>query len=175
MQTVELGSSIGRLTLSTGVEGKAARTGHALTIVLDDWTVTAQVEGDVPAQVSLRAAVRSLRVESGQGGLKPLSDGDRTTIRTNALEALAFQAHPDVLFEGAGAPAEGGFRLDGTLTVAGTPRPVVVEVTVTDGRAFAQVQVRQTDFGVKPYSTMFGALRVRDEVLVSVETALPPG
>jgi hypothetical protein len=33
--------------------------------------------------------------------------------------------------------------------------------------------VRQTDFGVKPYSGFLGALRVRDAVDVEAEVSLP--
>jgi hypothetical protein len=33
--------------------------------------------------------------------------------------------------------------------------------------------IRQTDYGIKPYSTLFGALRVVDEVEVRIEARLP--
>ena len=33
--------------------------------------------------------------------------------------------------------------------------------------------VTQTDFAIKPYSTLFGALKVADEVQVALDAALP--
>jgi hypothetical protein len=33
--------------------------------------------------------------------------------------------------------------------------------------------VRQTEWGIKPYSALFGALKVADEVHVEVDVALP--
>ena len=33
--------------------------------------------------------------------------------------------------------------------------------------------VRQTDFGMKPYSALFGALKVADEVRISLAAAWP--
>jgi hypothetical protein len=33
--------------------------------------------------------------------------------------------------------------------------------------------VRQSDWGIKPYSALFGALKVRDEVEVSLDGTLP--
>ena len=88
-----------------------------------------------------------------------------------------------VVCEGHGGRAEGGsfaadqvaktadgYRLTGTLEIHGTPRPQTVEVRVADsGDALAlsaRVQVTQSDFGVKPYSLMMGALKVADEVTI---------
>jgi hypothetical protein len=34
--------------------------------------------------------------------------------------------------------------------------------------------VKQTDWKMKPYSTLFGALKVVDEVEVAVDAAFPP-
>ncbi|MGB6246214.1 MAG: YceI family protein, partial [Gordonia sp. (in: high G+C Gram-positive bacteria)] len=53
-----------------------------------------------------------------------------------------------------------------------TPRPHTVRVCVTgdDGRTqiAGESTVRQTDFGVKQYSLMMGALKVADEVVVEL-------
>ena len=63
-----------------------------------------------------------------------------------------------------------GYRLIGTVEIHGTSRPQTVDVAVDDtGDALAcsaRVQVTQSDFGVKPYSLMMGALKVADEVTI---------
>ena len=41
------------------------------------------------------------------------------------------------------------------------------------GQLRAVAVVRQTDWGMKPYSTLFGALKVVDEVEVRVDAGLP--
>jgi hypothetical protein len=33
--------------------------------------------------------------------------------------------------------------------------------------------VKQTDFGIKPYTALFGALKVADDVRVEIDAALP--
>jgi polyisoprenoid-binding protein YceI len=64
-----------------------------------------------------------------------------------------------------------GYRLDGTVEIHGTSRPQSVDLLVTDtGDALelsARVPVKQTDFGVKPFSLMMGALKVADEVTIA--------
>jgi hypothetical protein len=46
--------------------------------------------------VRLTADLTSRRVESGSGGITPLSDGDREAIRANALRSLHADQHPRV-------------------------------------------------------------------------------
>lgn len=173
-----IGPSNARLRLLTGVEGKAARMGHDLVIVLDEWTGQAALVDGVPQSAQLSATVASLRVDSGTGGAKPLSDKDRQTIRKNALGALKADQHPTVEFTCAAVvPVAGGYELPGTLTIAGASHDVVVDVRVAedaDGWALAaRVPVVQTAYGVTPYSTMLGALRLRDEVEVAVDAVVP--
>ena len=180
MTPMTLDASTARLTLSTGVEGKASRLGHDLVLVLEDWSAAAELDGQTPTAATLTARVASLRVESGTGGAKPLSDKDRQTIRENALEALKADVHPNVTFTSNEiTQVAGGFALAGTLSIAGTSRPVVVDLRVAPEGASvtmaARVPVVQTEYGVKPYSAMLGALRLRDEVEVGLAgtVALP--
>ena len=178
MDTLTLGPHSGTLTLHTGVEGKAAKMGHNLTIELGDWSAEASLDGDVPTAVRLRAGLASLRVVRGEGGMKPVSDKDKASIRENALSTLQASAHPDVTFVSTSIrPAAGGYALDGELSIAGTSRPATVEVVVADGGDHWTVTggapVVQTEYGVKPYSTMMGGLKVRDRVDVRLEASVP--
>ena len=114
---MKIGPADGSLTLRTGVAGSAARMGHSLIIVVDDWSATVNLARGTPRSVRLTADLTSLRVESGSGGIKPLSDGDREAIRGNALLALHADQHPEVTFEsssirGAGHRARGRGHTD---------------------------------------------------------------
>lgn len=180
MDLVTLGPSNARLRLHTGVEGKAARMGHDLVLVLDEWSGEATLTGGVPTSARLSASTASLRVESGTGGAKPLSDKDRASIRKNAIGALQADRHPTVDFTSREiATVAGGYAVSCTLTIAGTSHDVVVDVRVAEGAGgwslAARVPVLQTAYGVTPYSTMLGALRLRDQVEVAfdAEVATP--
>jgi polyisoprenoid-binding protein YceI len=64
--------------------------------------------------------------------------------------------------------------VNGELTLLGTTRPLSIDVAVgEDGALKTEAVVRQTDFGMKPYSTLFGALKVVDEVTIGFEARLP--
>ena len=50
--------------------------------------------------------------------------------------------------------------------------PITVELTAAeDGRLTGTATVKQSDWGMKPYSALFGALKVADEVEVAIDTA----
>jgi polyisoprenoid-binding protein YceI len=71
-------------------------------------------------------------------------------------------------------PTAGGFHVDGELTLAGTTRPLAFELLVSEaGRLSGEAVVTQTEWGMKPYSTLFGALKVADDVRVEIDAALP--
>jgi len=49
-----------------------------------------------------------------------------------------------------------------------------VQGGVTDGRVVGGATVVQSRWGIRPYSAFFGALKLRDEVRVEFDVALPP-
>jgi polyisoprenoid-binding protein YceI len=181
VETLRTGPDDGTLRLHTGVEGRAARLGHDLVLALDDWSAEVVVADGVPVSAALRGRVESLRVQSGSGGAKPLSDRDRRTIRANALGALRADLFPEIVFTAPAMTAvPGGFVLHGELAIAGRTRPRDVDVRVAEGAGGWSVAVRtdvvQTDHDVTPYTAMLGALRLRDRVGVVFDAALPgPG
>lgn len=176
MSTTTFGPDTGDLTLHTGVAGKAARTGHRLTIGFTDWSATVDV--DAPSQVEIRVRVGSLDVRSGEGGLTPMSAPERGVARANALKSLKADDFGEITFVADGVAAEGdGYRVDGTLTIAGTSGRHTVSVAPTgsgaDRRVSGETTVKHSDYRIKPYSAMMGALKVADEVTIRLDLAVP--
>lgn len=175
MSTQHFGPDNGDVTLRTGVAGKAARTGHRLTIGFTDWSAT--VDGTEPSHVRVVVRTSSLEVRSGEGGLTPMSAPERLVARANAVKALKADKHDEIVFDASDIVADGdGYRLTGTLTILGTSKPHTVTVAPavdsSDRRVVGETTVRQTDFGVKPYSAMMGALKVADDVTVRLDLTL---
>lgn len=171
---VELGPDSGALTIRTDVTGKAARTGHRLVIGVDDWRAVVSFDDDAPTAVALTVAVESMQVLSGEGGLTPMTAPERGVARLNALKSLKSSKFGEIVFAADDVtPVDGGYRLSGTLTICGTDRPHTVEVTAEGATVAGESAVTQTDFGVKPYSLMMGALKVADEVVVALEATIP--
>jgi polyisoprenoid-binding protein YceI len=174
--TFRLGPDCGRVVVKTGRAGLAARAGHDLTIEITRWsaTVTAPASGGggtAAAAVTAELDLGSLAVREGTGGAKPLSDKDRRDILNTARKILgggsASFASSRVV------PAASGGAIEGTLTLGGRTRPARLELTSpAPGRYQGTATVRQTDYGITPYSGLFGTLKLLDEVGVEVEADL---
>jgi polyisoprenoid-binding protein YceI len=64
---------------------------------------------------------------------------------------------------------DGGWA-DGELTLGDRTRPLSLSLTVADdGTVSGRATVKQSDWGMKPYSALFGTLKVLDEVEISLE------
>lgn len=164
----------GTVTIHTDVAGSASRMGHRLVIAVDDWSASVELRAKKPVAVQFRAALDSLRVESGSGGITPLTPVDRQVIVRNATKTLDVKRHPEVTFRSSEmATAAGRVDVVGELTIHGVTQPLTATLALADGRVTASIPVRQTDFEVKPYSLMFGQLKVADEVVVELDVQIP--
>lgn len=168
----------GELRILTGVAGRAAKMGHRLTIGMQSWQAKVGWEGGKPTGAELTVDVDSLEVLGGEGGLTPLAGPEKGVARSNALKSLDAKKFPQIRFTTDDvAKTADGYRLTGTVEIHGTSRPQTVDVTVADrGDALAlsaRVPVTQSDFGVKPYSLMMGALKVADEVTIDFSATHP--
>jgi hypothetical protein len=168
-----LGPDNASLVVRTYREGVASRVGHDLVIEATDWTATLAVGAD--ASLELRADPRALRVREGLHGLKPLSGKDRDEIvRTIEQKVLGTT---EITFRSRHVATDGDrLTIDGDLTLAGSTRPVGAEaVTGADGSTAATILLTQSDWGIKPYRGLMGALKVRDEVEIVLQARLPVG
>jgi polyisoprenoid-binding protein YceI len=172
--TYRLGPDDGTLSIQTGRTGAAAKAGHDLLIEVTAWQGTLRV-GDDPADTSveLEADATSLHVREGSGGMQSLGDDDKANIRTTIHDDV-LKGHAIAFRSTAVTGADGQLTVRGELTLAGTTRPIAFDLAVDDaGRLRGAALVKQTDWGMKPYSTLFGALKVSDEVRVELDAALP--
>ena len=64
-------------------------------------------------------------------------------------------------------------RVSGELELVGRRHPVTFELTGADGRVTGNTTLTQSDWGIKPYSALFGTLKVLDDVAVEVDAQLP--
>jgi hypothetical protein len=152
------------LTVSTKRTGAASKAGHDLLIEVTSWSATLDPEAD-PA-LTLTAESGSLRVLEGSGGIQALGDDDKAGIE-QTIEEEVLMGTP-IEFR---STAVEGRRIEGELELAGQRHPISFELTGDeDGRLASSATVKQTDWGMKPYSALFGTLKVADEVEVAFET-----
>jgi len=164
MSTHQLGPANGSLRVNTTRQGVAAKVGHDLAIEVQTWEATLNTDGADPT-LELSADGSSLKVVDGHGGAKPLSDGDRKKIDKN-IDKDVLGGKP-IRFQSTGPGA-------GDLELAGTTRPAAFDLKIADDGTFTgHAKVVQSEWGIKPYSAMMGALKVADEVEIAIEGKLP--
>jgi len=170
--THRIGPDNATLSVLTGRAGAAAKAGHDLVIRVTSWEA-ALVVGEDPAETSmeLTADATSLRVVEGTGGMQALGDDDVANIQqTIDDEVLRRQ---DITFRSTRVQTEPGsstIHVEGDLTLLGKTRPIAVDLAIGDaGELSATAVVTQSAWGMKPYSALFGALKVEDDVRVVLE------
>ena len=186
-----LGPDTGRVIIKTGRAGLAAKAGHDLTIEVTRWSARVEVPaesdgGQSAATVSAELDLGSLEVREGTGGAVPLTDRDRREIKkqmgrilgsgTAAFASSRIIPSGSLLAPGGttppNPPAAGG-AIEGTVTLNGKTQPARLQLTDSgSGQYRGSVTLAQTGFGIKPYTGFFGALKLKDEVVVEFEVDL---
>jgi polyisoprenoid-binding protein YceI len=174
--TYALGPEHAMLTVTTGKGGAAAKAGHNLSIEVASWSAELVIADDpTQSHLTLNADSRSLKVVHGTGGIQSLGDDDKVgiskTINDEVLKGgtIHFQSS-SVTPSSNGGP----ISVAGELELLGKRAPLSFELQADDGgRIAGSATVKQTDWGMKPYSALFGTLKVLDEVVVSIDGTLP--
>ena len=151
-------------------EGVLAAAGHDLKLHPERF----EIEADA-SLVRARFDAASLRVVAAMRGGREdpsaLSERDRRDIeRSCAGEVLEAHRFPEIAFTSSEV-RPGSVR--GTLSLHGRELSGEFAVKNVEGRAIAEVELDVRRFGIRPYTTMFGALRVSPMVRVVVTTPWP--
>jgi len=98
------------------------------------------------------------------------SDGvseNRVTTRRCSGEPISFRSTEAEL-------AQDGLSASGELTMAGDTHPVSAQLSVdSDGHVTGTIPLTQSDWGIKPFKAMMGALKVKEAVDVVIDARLP--
>lgn len=156
-----------RLEVKTGRAGLFGFAGH-------DHIIRARAFSGELTFVPADPARSRLLVVVPADSLEVLTPPDTAEIRqvTEAMreEVLHVDRFPEITFASREVkPIDGGYRVVGALTMHGTTREVPVDFRVKFAgdtlRADAGFSVKQTDFGIEPYSGgPLGTVKVADKV-----------
>jgi polyisoprenoid-binding protein YceI len=173
--TYTLGPDRGTLTVRTGKTGAAAKAGHNLLIEMGAWEATIRIgEGLEDAEVTLKVDTGSVHVLEGTGGMAGFGEDDKTntaqTIHDDVLKRTPVEFHSTEAWRN---PDGTAMSVRGELTLMGQRRPITFELAIDDeDRLTGDTTIAQTTWGMKPYSTLFGTLKVADEVQVAIDARL---
>ena len=165
-----LGPNNATLAVHTKRGGAAAKAGHDLELHVTAWEATLDLEA---GSAELSADATSLRVEKGTGGMQALGDEDKDNIHQTIDDDVLKRQNVTFHSTSVEPAGEGRYRVEGELTLVGATQPVTFDLTVgDDGKLDARATVTQTRWGVKPFSALFGTLKVLDDVEVVLDGKL---
>jgi len=165
-----LGPDNAALQVKTYREGMAQKVGHDLVIDVTSWEASVDLDGS-DSSILMQADSSSLQVREGHNGLKPLSDKDRDDIRNN-IDNKVLKGQQIKFRSTSMEPAGDGYDVQGDLSIGDQTKPVSFHLSTEGGRLQGTVPLVQRDFGIKPFSAMMGALKVRDQIEIVVDAPI---
>lgn len=163
----KLDASQVRCHVLTYKEGLLSAVAHDLSI--DVTKLSLQFD---PADRSIDAVFDPtslvVRCAMKDGVEKPdtLSAKDKRDIEGNIVkDVLVTKKHKEIRFRSTSVKETGnGYRVSGNLEIKGTSRDVAFDMKSVGDELEGKLRIHQPDFGVKPYSAMLGALKIKPDV-----------
>ena len=170
--------------------GAASRLGHNHVLTVPDLSGFVQLPGQETDKAHFELAFRldrmvvdsaALRHSLGPAFATEVSPEAAAGTRTNMLGEAGLQAgrFPELRIRSLQLTGEGP-RLAAQIQVAlhGQSRdlwlPLEVDVSDSALRARGAMVIRQSDFGIKPFSVLGGLLAVRDELVIDFDLSAVP-
>jgi YceI-like protein len=156
--------------------GLLSGVAHDLKLRVEQFEILVETDR---AGVQARFDASSLRVvcavQGGRDQPQALSARDRREIEATILrDVLDARRHPLIEFRSTRIePQPAGASVEGILSLHGRERPLLLQATREDGRARIEARLHQPDFGIRPYTAMLGALRIKADVTVRLVTPWP--
>lgn len=155
-----------------------ARLGHHLKLRAAEFSIDADLDHgalDVWIDPASLQPVDAVKWQDKQetGELRP---GERREItRRMQRDVLDVAAFPSVEFHAWHVDDHpGGWHVAGELELHGEAKPVEFDIRRRDGRALLETSLDHTSWGIAPYSTMMGGLKVATELWIAVDAPLDP-
>lgn len=156
--------------------GAAARLGHNHVLRAAGLRVGWPAEGPALAfrLDALEIDPPALRERLGPAFASAVDDAARAGTRANLLRALDAAAHPEVAVRTLRQLGEGGRRaVEVEIALHGVTRRQWFVAEVEGRRARGEVVLRQSDFGIQPFTVLGGLLAVQDALVVQFELVQP--
>jgi polyisoprenoid-binding protein YceI len=166
-----------KYTVQAFAEGLFSAFGHDPVIYIRDFAGEVQFESGTFANASLKITVDPNSLAVGD----EVKEKDRLEIeRTMREEVLETSKFNEIVFQSGNisvarlAQGRCRVRIIGDLTLHGATQKnlwISAEATVSDDslRAQGEFSLKQTDFGIKPYSAAGGTIKLKNELKFSFD------
>jgi hypothetical protein len=175
---VHLDPSSAECWVFTYKEGLLSVVAHDLKIRVTEFAIDVD---ETARAITAQFEATSLRVvcamEDGEEVPASLTTANKREIDGNIVrDVLHADEYPTIRFASTSVQEKGdGFVVKGKLALHGHERQVPVQVRRNDGDYIAEARLHQPDFGIWPYTALFGTLRVQADVSVRIVVpATPP-
>jgi hypothetical protein len=160
----------GRIEVFTFREGVLSAVAHDLQLRLERFEITHD-GGAVEARFWPDSLLVEGAIEHGQLHSDALDAGQKAEIVRNIRQRILHtDAYPEARLRArvAAGPAAGSttHKLAGTFELVGSSRPIDLVVHARDDRLRGELELRPSDWGIKPYRALLGAIRLADRVRV---------
>jgi polyisoprenoid-binding protein YceI len=173
-RTYTIAASESSFNVFVGKAGLLSVLAHNHNIAVKSFTgrVVIPDGGAANGTLELEADARSLQV------LDKVSEKDKAEITKSMHEDVLESAkYPKIVFKSASVSgfnqtgSTASFTVNGDLTLHGVTKriavPVKAEFSAQQLRAAGKYALKQTDFGITPYLAAGGAIKVKNEVVIS--------
>ena len=163
--------SSAKCQIFTYKEGLLSTLAHDLRINVTSFVVEL---GDNDDSINARFDAGSLHVDCAMAdGVERrdlLSGKSMKEIDDNILKDVLYAAtHRYIFFCSASVITDDSFyRIKGTLTLRGKGKEILLTAQNEDKYYVAEARLRLPDFGIKPFSALFGAIRIKPDVLIRI-------
>jgi hypothetical protein len=145
--------------VSVFVEGVAASFGHDAILRVTNLTLDVGEDDGIVADFD----PSSLKV------VGDVSDSNRREIEKNAEKTLEPRKYSKIQFQSVSVKRDGDrARVTGYLTVHGVENEISLDAHSDGQRWHATVVLDQRKYGIKPFSAMLGALKIKPDVEVNI-------
>jgi polyisoprenoid-binding protein YceI len=163
-----------KLTFKAFRDGWFSSLGHDHTIGARDFAGAVRFDAARPEASSVTFTVQTKTLEVLDPGVDA-DDKKEIDASLKGEDLLDVEKHPDIRFASKAVKRAAGERylVRGDLTLHGATKeiefPVDVKPEGAELKASGKIEVKQTDFGLKPVSVGLGAVKVKDVVLLEFE------
>ena len=125
-------------------------------------------------EIEAEVDARSLRVDcvmkEGKESTSELTGDDKAEIEDQiVMDVLHADVHPLIRFRSTEVvESPEGLEIQGTLVLNDRTQPIGTVARRVNGHYVAELTIHQPAFGIKPYSAMLGALKIKPDVVVRV-------
>lgn len=150
--------------VSVFVEGALSSFGHDVTLRVTNLSLNVGEDDGITADFD----PTSLEV------VDDISDSNRREIERNAEKPLEPRKYSKIQFRSASVQRDGArARVEGDLTLHGVTNSISLDAHDDGQRWNAKVVLDQREFGIKPFSAMLGALKIKPNVEVNISIPHP--